>query len=97
MLVVEEQMRRFEDMSKLFKTQTIPFKASHALVININSPLIRSLLKLYRGRKKDRENRMDMLVKNIYDLALLTQGKLKGEELSTFIRRSEEILEKYGS
>ena len=97
MLVVEEHMRRFEDMSKLFKTQTIPFKAGHALVVNINSPVIKNLLKLYRGRKKDRRARMDMLVKNIYDLALLGQGKLKGDDLTSFIRRSEDILERYGS
>ena len=95
MLVVEEHMRRFEDMSKLFKTNTIPFHAGHALVVNINNPVVKNLLKLYRGRKKDREEHLGKLCKNIYDLALLAQGKLKGDDLTVFIRRTEEILEGY--
>lgn len=97
MLVVEEQMRRYEDMSKLFKTKTIPFHAGHALIINLNSPIIKNILKLYRGRKKDRKERIQRLCGNVYDLALLSQGKLKGDELTAFIKRSEEVLERYGS
>jgi len=90
-------MRRFEDMSKLFKTRTIPFHAGHALVVNNNNPVVKNLLKLYRGRKKDREERLKMLCKNIYDLALLAQGKLKGDDLTVFIRRTEDILKGYSS
>jgi len=97
MLVVEEQMRRYEDMSKLFKTRTIPFHAGHALVVNVNNPIIKNILKLYRGRKKDREERMKRLCANVYDLALLSQGKLKGDDLTAFIKRSEDVLESYGS
>ncbi len=97
MLVVEEHMRRFEDMSKLFKTRTVPFHAGHALVVNNNNPVVKNLLKLYRGRKKDREERLKMLCKNIYDLALLAQGKLKGDDLTVFIRRTEDILKGYSS
>ena len=97
MLVVEEQMRRYEDMSKLFKTQTIPFHAGHALIVNLNSPIIKNILKLYRGRKKDRKDRIQRLCGNVYDLALLSQGKLKGDDLTAFIKRSEEVLESYGS
>jgi molecular chaperone HtpG len=97
MLVVEEQMRRYEDMSKLFKTGTIPFHTGHALVVNLNNPIIKNILKLYRGRKKDREEKMKRLCGNVYDLALLSQGKLKGDELTAFIKRSEDVLESYGS
>ena len=97
MLVIEEHMRRFEDMSKLFKTQNIPIHVGHALVVNKNSPIIANLLKLYRGRKKAREEKMRMLCRHVYDLALLSQGKLKGDELMAFVKRSGEVLRDYSS
>ena len=97
MLVIEEHMRRFEDMSKLFKTQNIPIHVGHALVVNKNSPIIANLLKLYRGRKKAREEKMRMLCRHVYDLALLAQGKLKGDELMAFVKRSGEVLRDYSS
>ncbi len=58
----------------------------HNLVVNSNHPLISEILNA--KSKKKREG----LAKQATDLALLAQGMLKGEELTTFIKRSVEIL-----
>lgn len=97
MLVIEEHMRRFEDMSRLFKTRIMPMNVGHALVVNRNSPVISNILGLYRGGKKNREERLRSLCRQVYDLALLSQGKLKGDQLKAFIERSQAILKDYGS
>ncbi len=94
-IVIEELMRRFEDMSKLTKTQVFGYNPQHVLVINSRNQVIKNLLKLYRGRKKDREARMEALCRTVYDMALLGQGKLQGEKLTEFLDRTEEIMKKF--
>lgn len=97
MLVIEELMRRFEDMSRLTKTTGFPFNSKHVLVVNAGNPTIKNLLRLYRGRKKDRVERMTNICKTVYDLALLAQGKLEDESVANFIERTGQIVEKYST
>ena len=52
------------------------------LVVNANHPLADKIL-----REKNEEKQQDM-VRQATDLALLSQNLLKGEELSSFIKRS---------
>jgi len=54
-------------------------------VVNGNHPLINDLLKA-EGDKQLR------LGQHVYDLARLSQGILKGKELTTFINRSLEVV-----
>ncbi|MCK4406310.1 MAG: molecular chaperone HtpG, partial [Bacteroidales bacterium] len=56
------------------------------LVVNSNNPLIYKILE-----KKD-QAKQDETVKQIYDLALLSQNLLKGQELTDFIKRSVDII-----
>jgi len=56
------------------------------LVVNTNHPLIGQIMSTKTDKKKER------LTKQVVDLALLGQGLLKGEELTTFIRRSVELI-----
>lgn len=58
----------------------------HNLVVNSNHPLISEILNAKSKKKQEG------LAKQATDLALLAQGMLKGEELTTFIKRSVEIL-----
>jgi molecular chaperone HtpG len=57
------------------------------LTVNVNHPIYQTILK--DDNKAEQEN----LVKNLTDLALLSQGLLKGNELTTFINRNIEMME----
>ena len=56
------------------------------LVVNINHPLIEQVLK-----EEDAE-KQKQLVHQLTDLALLSNGLLKGEALTQFIKRSVEMI-----
>ena len=56
---------------------------SYNLVVNTNHPLIEKLLKDKNDEK---------LVRQLIDLALLSNNMLRGEELSNFVKRSVELL-----
>lgn len=81
-IVKNEFMRRMKDMSAMGGGfGNFPERVN--LVINTNSPVIAKLL---RVRKKEE------MSKQLYDLALLQQGMLKGAKLTDFINRSVEVL-----
>ncbi|HPE58106.1 MAG TPA: molecular chaperone HtpG [Bacteroidales bacterium] len=85
-----EFMRRMKDMSKLGGGMdymgTLP--DSYNLVINSNHKLISEIL-----NEKDTA-KQDTLVKQVTDLARLSQNLLKGQELTDFIKRSVEMIGK---
>jgi len=57
------------------------------LTVNGNHPIYQKIL------KEDNKEHQEKLVKNLTDLALLSQGLLKGNELTTFINRNVEMME----
>jgi len=57
------------------------------LTVNGNHPLYQTLLKEKDSNKKDKQ------VRNLADLAFLSQGLLKGAELTNFINRSVELMQ----
>ncbi|MGJ8550837.1 molecular chaperone HtpG [Winogradskyella wichelsiae] len=56
------------------------------LIVNTNSPLVSEILETETKENKER------LITQSLDLARLSQGLLKGEELTNFIKRSYELL-----
>jgi len=85
-----EFMRRMKDMAAL-GGQMGGFYANMpdevTLTVNGNHPVFQSLL---REEDKDKQEK---IVHNLADLALLSQGLLKGNELTSFIQRSIELIE----
>jgi molecular chaperone HtpG len=83
-----EFMRRMRDMSKLGGGMDYmgAMPDTYNLVVNANHKLIGNILK-----EKDGEGR-DQLVKQLTDLAKLSQSLLKGEDLTAFIRRSLDMI-----
>jgi molecular chaperone HtpG len=85
-----EFMRRMKDMSAM-GGGPMSFYGSlpdmHNLVVNSNHPLISKILK-----EKDAD-KQKQLTKQAADLAMLSQGLLKGEELTKFIKRSVELID----
>jgi len=59
---------------------------SYNLVLNSNHKLMSQLLET-----EDKENKTKM-IKQLIDLALLSQNLLKGEALTGFIKRSVDII-----
>jgi molecular chaperone HtpG len=83
-----EFMRRMKEMSQsggggMFGMSNMP--EMYNLVVNANSELANSILQAKDEVQKE-------LVKNALDLAKLSQGLLKGEELTAFVKRSFETL-----
>jgi molecular chaperone HtpG len=83
-----EFMRRMKDMSKLGGGMdymgTMP--DSYNLVVNSNHSLVGDIL------SEKSKKRQEQLVKQVTDLARLSQNLLKGEELTAFIKRSVEMI-----
>lgn len=88
MITQPEFMRRMKDMSAMGGGS--PFMGEmpdqYNLVINANNAVVGKILE-----EKD-EKKQDELVKQVYDLALLSQNLLKGEALTSFIKRSVNII-----
>lgn len=84
-----EFMRRMKDMSAL-GGGGMGFYGSmpemYNLVVNSNHPLIGKIL------KEDDADKKSVLASQAADLALLSQGLLKGEKLTSFIKRSVELI-----
>ena len=57
------------------------------LTVNGNHPIYQNILKEENKEKQEKQ------VRNLTDLALLSQGLLKGNELTTFINRSVEMMQ----
>ena len=85
-----EFMRRMKDMNQMGGGGAMGFYGTmpdmYNLVVNSNHPLISKILAEQNTEKQT------SLAKQATDLALLSQGLLKGESLTNFIKRSVELI-----
>ena len=85
-----EFMRRMKEMQQtggsggMFGMGNMP--EMYNLVVNTNSELVNQILNTKTAKKRER------LINQSLDLAQLSQGLLKGEALTNFIKRSYEII-----
>lgn len=89
MITQSEFMRRMKDMEKLGGGGMMAmggFPETYNLVVNSNHPLVMDVLE-----EKEEENQQEK-VKQMYDLALLSQSLLKGKDLADFIKRSFSLI-----
>lgn len=89
MITQPEFMRRMKEMQQtggggMFGMGNMP--EMYNLVVNTNSDLVGQILNTKTRKKQER------LINQSLDLARLSQGLLKGEELTNFIKRSYEII-----
>jgi len=85
-----EQMRRMKDMAAMgggMATFYAQMPDEVNLTVNGNHPIFGSIL------TEAEEGKQKKLVKNLGDLALLSQGLLTGKSLTEFINRSVELLD----
>ncbi|HVX51361.1 MAG TPA: hypothetical protein VHB48_14445, partial [Chitinophagaceae bacterium] len=85
-----EFMRRMKDMGAMGGGMTAFYAQMPdevTLTVNGNHPIYQSLL------KEEDKGKQEKQVRTLADLALLSQGLLKGAELTNFINRSVELME----
>ena len=86
-----EFMRRMKDMAETGGGGMSSFYGTMpeevTLTVNGNHPVYRNIL------KEDDKEKQEKQTRNLADLALLSQGLLKGNELTNFINRSVEMME----
>ncbi|WP_153800934.1 molecular chaperone HtpG [Foetidibacter luteolus] len=85
-----EFMRRMKDMAAIGGGMAsfygnMPDEVT--LTVNGNHPIYQSLL------KEEQKDKQEKLVRNLADLALLSQGLLKGNDLTNFINRSVDLMQ----
>ena len=90
-MMLSEKERRMRDYFSL-SGQDLPqsMGAKKTFVVNTNSPLVQSIRKL----DNQDEELATSLVKQLYELSLLSQRELDANDFSSFLKRSTELLEK---
>jgi molecular chaperone HtpG len=87
-ITMEEWMRRMKDMARMGGGNGMNFYGSlpdnYKVAINANHTLINKII------NADEEHQ-NSLAKQAYDLALLSQGMLKGADLTAFVERSVKV------
>jgi molecular chaperone HtpG len=87
LITQNEFMRRMKDMQQLGGGSAMfmgDMPDHFNLVANANNPVFSQLF------EEKEEEKQDAIVKQLYDLARLSQNLLKGEALTNFIKRSVE-------
>lgn len=86
LIVYDEQMRRFIEMSK-FYGEGMKLPEDKTLVVNSASPLIKWL------EKCGPDEKAELVCKQIIDLAEITLQPLENERMAEFIERSSKLLD----
>ena len=89
MAVLSEENRRMQEMMKMYGMGGMDasmFGSQATLVLNANHPLVQFLV-----ANKDSEN-VSIICKQLYDLAMLAHKSLSPEEMTAFVKRSNDIM-----
>lgn len=89
MAVLSEENRRMQEMMKMYGMGGMDasmFGSQATLVLNANHPLVQFLV-----ANKDSEN-VSIICKQLYDLAMLAHKPLNPEEMTAFVKRSNDIM-----
>lgn len=98
MMLLSEESRRMVEMREMYRNQDMmagifgSFELDRTLVLNSNNKLIQLLIEL--KNKGTHMEETDLICHQVYDLAQMGQKPLEPAEMTTFIERSNQILEK---
>jgi len=85
-LTQPEFMRRMKEMQQTGGGMMGAFPEMYTLLVNTNHELVGQILQTKTAKKRER------LIQQALDLARLSQNLLKGEALTTFIKRSVDLI-----
>ncbi len=94
MITLSEETRRMQDMMKMYSMggndmgDMFKEEGGETLVLNANHPLVQKIMEQPEGENSE------LISKQLYDLALLSNKQLSPDEMTAFIQRSNDILMK---
>lgn len=93
-ILLAEQSRRMQEMSRMFGGADMSniFPKEETLVINRSNKLVKALISSLNDKEKKEER--DLLVKQIYDIAVLSHRPLEPEAMTAFVQRTLQLMEK---
>lgn len=89
MMILSEESRRMQEMMKMYGMAGMDptmFGGQETLVLNGKHPLVKFVLE-----NKDSEN-VPVICEQLYDLAMLAHKPLNPDEMTRFVKRSNEIM-----
>ena len=89
MAILSEESRRMEEMMKMYGMAGMDMGglgSNATLILNVNHPLVQFVLD-----EKDHTS-VAVICKQLYDLAMLAHKPLAPEEMSAFVKRSNEVM-----
>ncbi|MCR5769082.1 MAG: molecular chaperone HtpG [Lachnospiraceae bacterium] len=90
-ITLSEESRRMADMMKMYSMPGMGgedmFGGQESLTLNANNQLVKFLAEHKKGRK------VELIVAQLYDLAMLAHKPLAPEAMTAFVERSNEIME----
>ena len=90
-MTLSEENRRMADMMKMYSMPGMNnddmFGGQESLTLNANNSLVRYLAEHKKGKK------VELIVAQLYDLAMLSHRPLSPDAMTGFIERSNEIME----
>ena len=93
MMTMSEEGRRMQELSKMYAVYGMDMgelgKKDQSLVLNIGNKLV---ARLSRGEFEKDEKLQEDVVRQLYDMALLQRGGLSADEMTAFVRRSQELM-----
>ena len=90
MVLLSEYSRRMAEMQAQFGGIGMNIPEEKSLVINGNNPIIKKLVSISDDESK--KDKVNMICKQIVDLALISNKSLNSDELDEFINRSNDLM-----
>ena len=88
---VDEQMKRFQQMTKAMGQNSFQMPIKKTLVVNPRNPLIKNALKIWeKGEKKELATK---ICHHVQDLASISSEGLTSEEKEKFVNRSQALVQ----
>ena len=89
MITLSEESRRMEEMMKMYGMSGLDlslYAAPGTLVLNANHPLVKYIAEHEDG------NFTNLICRQLYDLAKLTNKPLTSDEMTAFIQRTNNLM-----
>ena len=89
MMILSEENRRMQEMMKMYGMAGMDptmFGGQETLVLNANHPLVKFVLEHKRSKN------VPVICEQLYDLAMLAHKPLNPDEMTRFVKRSNEIM-----
>ena len=89
MITLPEESRRMQDMMKMYNMYGMDpnmFGGQEVLVLNANHPLVKFIA------ENQESEHVPVICEQLYDLAMMSHKQLSSEEMTKFVKRSNDIL-----